>query len=146
MYGVVLQNIKGHPEIQNLYDFLRNNIKFSKSEFNRMKHGEIVTKLLDSKLRREVVFFGLMRVNVPRQFFINEYHHRGIFIETIDAIDSGQFSNPPVLEDVKNLTLDPDDIKAIKNCKVGHCDIKMSAQSMEEFRKSIGALLTTRSR
>jgi hypothetical protein len=49
----------------------------------------------------------------------------------------GKFSNPPRLEDLKSLTLDPCCLSAIKNCETGDCDTQMSGEMMDRFRQEL---------
>ena len=49
----------------------------------------------------------------------------------------GEFSNPPQLSDLKGFTFDSEDIKALRNCKPGECQIQMPASSIEELHQSI---------
>jgi hypothetical protein len=49
----------------------------------------------------------------------------------------GKFGNPPTLADLAGLTVDQVDIDAIKRCRVKSCDLKMSAEFIERFRKEV---------
>jgi hypothetical protein len=48
-----------------------------------------------------------------------------------------KFSDPPVLSDLDGFTLEEEDVKQLKNCKPGHCEIQLPAESMEEFQKAV---------
>ena len=47
----------------------------------------------------------------------------------------GKFSDTPLIADLAGLSIEPDDIKVLKKCKPGSCDIKLSAASMDELVK-----------
>jgi hypothetical protein len=48
------------------------------------------------------------------------------------------FSNPPQLSDLQGFELDSDDIKALRDCKPGKCEIQLPASTaMDELRKSV---------
>jgi hypothetical protein len=42
--------------------------------------------------------------------------------------------NPPVREDFNPMKLEPDDIKALKKCKPGKCDLKLSAEMIRSLQ------------
>jgi hypothetical protein len=48
-----------------------------------------------------------------------------------------QFSSPPQLSDLKGFTLEIEDVKAVKNCKPGDCQIQMPASSIEDLHRSV---------
>jgi hypothetical protein len=48
------------------------------------------------------------------------------------------FSDPPQLSDLQGFGLDSDDIKALRDCKPGKCEIQLPASTaMDELRKSV---------
>lgn len=102
-----------------------------------MNQGEIVTRLLNPKVSQEVTVFSIMRLDIPRQYIREYFRNTEGFMEIIFAQSFGKFSNPPRLEDIQTLILIPEDLKAIKDCKVGDCDIKMPLQAMQRFQKEI---------
>jgi hypothetical protein len=50
-----------------------------------------------------------------------------------------RFSDPPVLEDLDNLTLEDGDIDSVRNCRQGSCALKMAAGEIESLRRAAGA-------
>ncbi|HSE42375.1 MAG TPA: hypothetical protein VLH08_16535 [Acidobacteriota bacterium] len=48
-----------------------------------------------------------------------------------------KFSDPPKLSDLDTFTLEPDDIKALEECKPDNCDVQLPAEKIEEFQRSI---------
>jgi len=49
----------------------------------------------------------------------------------------GRFSNPPNPADVKDLSLDPDDVAHLKSCKAGDCDLRIGGAGLESIRSSV---------
>jgi hypothetical protein len=120
-----------------LHDFLLNNLGFSQEELSVMESGEVVAKILDTTLTPEVAIFGMVRVNVTREFFLQNYGSQVPFIENSSALEIGKFSNPPSSTDIENLTLEQNDLEALKNCRVDNCEVKLSARNMERFQKEV---------
>ncbi len=133
----LMQSKFAYSQTVKLTDFLRNRIQLSENELTEMRQGNVVVKLLKTKLRREIAVLGIVKMNVPKEYFVENYHDSDIFIETLNAVEKGRFSNLPALKDVQDLTLDEGDVKAIKECKPGDCNIKMSSEAMAYFQRKV---------
>lgn len=48
----------------------------------------------------------------------------------------GRFSNPPRLDDLAALALDPGDIEDVRRCRTGHCPIKLAAGEIQELQRA----------
>jgi hypothetical protein len=48
-----------------------------------------------------------------------------------------KFSDPPQLSDLEGFTLEAEDIKQLKNCKPGHCEVQLPTEAMETFQQSV---------
>ena len=129
-----LRSFAQHDQ-ENLDAFLQTYIGFREKDFAKMQQGRVVAKLLDTDVGREIAVFGIVRIDMPKGAFIAMFPDRALIIESALAIESGEFSMPPTIADVRGLTLDKDDAEAIRHCKIGHCDIKLSAAAIERFQK-----------
>jgi hypothetical protein len=118
-----------------LYQFLEDEMGFSEKELQEVKDGYVVTKLLDTDIRHELAIFSISRIDVPRKFFLEHYEEEGVNIETAAAYEKGEFSNPPERGDVNNFIMPKSDINDLMKCKVGSCNVKMSAKGIEAFHK-----------
>jgi hypothetical protein len=52
-------------------------------------------------------------------------------------LGAGEFSTPPTVGDLDGLSLDPDDIEDLKNCRPGDCELQLPEESMEAARAAI---------
>jgi hypothetical protein len=96
-----------------------------------------VAKVLDSRTPNEVFVFGSVNINAIPESYLK-------FASDIDALRKlpnflaiRKFSDPPQLSDLHGFTLEEGDIKQLKNCKPGHCEIQLPAESMEELQKAV---------
>ena len=117
--------------------FLRRGVGVTSYELGNLEKGEIVVKLPRTPEVREVAVFAIMRMDVPADFFIDKVRDIVTFKKSENVLQIGKFSDPPKLEDLAGLTLDPVDIEGIKRCRVNRCEVKMSAAMIERFRKEI---------
>ena len=117
--------------------FLRKQLAFTTYELDALDKGEIIVKLPKTAETREVAAFAIMRLDISADFFVTRVHDIVTFKKSDNVLQIGKFSNPPRLEDLSGLTLDPAEIETIRRCKVNKCDLKMSARNIERFRKEV---------
>src|SRR5438128_10985352 len=99
--------------------------------------GQIIVRLPKTSETREVAAIAIMRLDVPEEFFLDKMRDIVNFKKSDNVLQIGKFSDPPRLEDLSGLTLDPAEIETIRRCRVNSCDFKMSAQFIERFRKQV---------
>ena len=117
--------------------FLRNQLGFTTDELAALEKGDILVKLPRTPETREVAAFAIMRLDIPPDFFIDKVRDIVTFKKSDNVLQIAKFSNPPQLEDLAALTLDPAEIESIRRCRVNNCELKMSARSIERFRKEV---------
>lgn len=115
-------------------ELLQKRLKVTEENLASLEHGETVTSVLRAKEKKEIAALGIVRVKASAELFI--YGLRDIvgFKKSSSVLQIGKFSNPPRLEDLIGLTLDPCCLDAIKNCEAGQCAMQMSGKMMERFR------------
>ena len=117
--------------------FLRKYIHFSDSELTAVQRGEVVTKLVDTANKRELAIFGVVRLAVPKDYFVTKVRDIVWYKQNTGVLQIGKFSDPPQLGDLAGLTIDAGDLKALKTCKVGSCGVRMPAEQIERFRTEV---------
>ncbi len=125
------------PSPASLQLFLEDFIHFTPREYASLKQGKIVTKLLDTSVEREVAVFGVMWLEVPLSLYLANLKDHRLLIETATALEYGEFRNPPQVADLAGLSLAPGDLEAIRECRIGDCDIKLSAQAIERIHREV---------
>ena len=103
-------------------------------EVSAIERGEAVTVTIDAPEKTEIATLGVVRLEVPRSFYVDHVRELTGFLATGAKLESGSFGEPARLEDVASLTLDPSDAKALQKCQPLRCDVKLPAQEMEHFR------------
>jgi hypothetical protein len=122
---------------QKLFQFLKEDMKFSEEDLSSIKQGKLITKLVDGDTKDEVSYISITRIDIPKAFFLNHYAKDVNPIETFSVLEMGRFGNPPKLTEIQSLQLDSKDIESLKDCKVGKCDMKISSGMMERFGNEI---------
>jgi len=113
--------------------FLRRQLSFTPLEIGDLDHGQIVVKLPPTMESREVAAFAIMRLRVSPDYYVSKFEDIVNFKKSDNVLQIGKFSNPPRLEDLSNLSLDPADVEAIRYCHLNKCDLKMPAHFIERF-------------
>ena len=120
-----------------LRDFLITSMKFSNQECRKVFDGQIVVKTVDTEHKAEVLAIGIGHVEAPRSFFIDNYGKKIKPLEIQALVQGKLFSNLPRLSDLENYTLADKDLEALKNCKSGDCNIKISEEMIKRFGQEI---------
>jgi len=107
-----------------LQRFLKNDMPFSDKEFDELRGGKTVSKILKTDTKHEVGIISAARINVSKEYFLRNYRQKGMNMETASAGSWGIISTPPELEDLKAITLPEEDIEDLKKCKPGNCKVK----------------------
>src|SRR6185295_2666275 len=102
-----------------------------------LESGKIVVRLPDTPETREVAAFAIMRLDVPADFFVDRVRDIVNFKKSDNVLQIGKFSNPPRLEDLAEMTLDPAEIDSIRRCRVDKCSLKMPSGFIERFHKDV---------
>lgn len=117
--------------------FLASSVKPSRSEREHLLAGEPVTKLLDSDQTREIAVFGAVWINAPRSQYVAA-------VQDIERFERGKgfritkrISHPPALSDFAELHLPDDDVHALRHCRIGDCDVKLDAGTIQKLREQI---------
>jgi len=109
-------------------------------ERQTLMSGGPLTKLLDSDPSKEVAVFGAVWIDATPALYVRR-------VKDIENFERGgafritkRISDPSVLEDFAKLELPAEDVKDLRSCKVGDCEIKIGLQvaARAEGRRSLG--------
>ena len=103
-------------------------------QMTAIERGEAVAITIDASEKAEIATLGVVRLEVPRSFYVDHVRHLTAFLATGATSESGSFSEPARLDDVASLALDPSDARALEKCQPLKCDVKLPALEMEHFR------------
>lgn len=124
------------PGTQDMWSFLRERIKLTNEEIGGLQRGKTISKVLPSE-NHEVAVFGIVLVNAPADFFVERFRDIESYKKSTAVPIVKKFSDPPSIVDLAQLEVDQQDFDALKNCKVGACDVKLPAQIIERLQKEV---------
>lgn len=122
---------------QKLQEILRQKANFKTEDFSILEKGEPVIKFLPTKDKREVDVCGVVKLQNVREISLKSFQDSLTQRNNKSLVNSGKFSNPPILEDVISAEFEKNDIEAMKKCEVGKCDLKMSAAMIKRLQTEI---------
>jgi hypothetical protein len=120
-----------------LETFFRQDIGLSQDQIAAIRDGKAVAKTMPSRTPAEVFLFGAIHIHAAPESYLRFAHDFDRRRQLPNYLALGVFSNLPQPSDLKGFEFDSDDIKGLKNCKAGDCQIQMPASSIEELQRSI---------
>ena len=123
--------------VTELQKVLREKASFDDTDFAALKQNQPAVKLVPGSDKREVAVSGLVNINTSAEDFLKSYREGMTKKNNSAILEIGSIGNTPALSDVQNLTLEPRDIEDLKECIAGECQVKLSAQMIERFRKEV---------
>ncbi len=119
------------------YTFFKQSIGLEDDEIADIQHGKAVTKALSTKTPAEVKVFGAVYVHASVQDYLKAAQDLNSLRSSPNYLGVRAFSTPPKLSDLEGFILDDEDIKDLKKCKPGNCQLQLPAESMEDFKSDV---------
>jgi hypothetical protein len=117
--------------------YLASTVRLTAAERLQLMGGASVTRLLEADESKEVAVFGATWIKADASSYLD-------LVKDIEDFERGgsfkvtrRISVPPRLEDFSDLHLPEEDVADLRTCRVGHCNVKLSEQSMDRFRMEI---------
>ena len=100
-------------------------------------NGGPVSKLLDADASKEVVVFGAVWIDAPVRRYVEAVEDIENFEKGGGFILTKRISSPPALADFSQLRLPEDDVRDVKSCRVGDCQLKLGEKGLQAFRTEV---------
>jgi len=120
-----------------LETFFRENIGLSDDQIDAIRNGQPVVKPLPPRTPDEVLLFGAVYIRAVPETYFQYARNFDRLREVPGFLALGVFTDPPQLSDLKGFAFDSEDIKDLKSCEPGKCEIQMPATSIEELHRVI---------
>src|SRR3954470_11998761 len=110
---------------------------FTSAELATLAQGQVIARVESTGDTGEIVTVGAVSVRATRERTAAYYDQVLSYVDGTVTLAFGRFHNPPTLDDVKTLTLDDDEIDAIRSCKPRDCDVQVSGEGLQMIRRGI---------
>jgi hypothetical protein len=99
--------------------------------------GHPVAKVLSWGGPSEVFVFGAVHIDGSPETYLKLSRNVGRLSGTPGYLAIGELPGTPTTSDLSGLTLDPDDLKALKTCREGACDVQLPTSSITAFQNAV---------
>ncbi|WP_321475074.1 hypothetical protein [uncultured Paludibaculum sp.] len=128
--------VSGQPTPE-LRGFFRDQIGLSDDQIATITQGKAVAKILPSKVPAELIVFGAVFVDAPPEAYVRLAFDVNHLRQSPSYLNVRQLSSPPSASDLDGFSLEPDDIRSLRNCRPGKCSVQLQADAMRELQTSL---------
>ena len=119
------------------YKFFREFVGLNEEQIAAIRSGKAVAKVVESPTPDEVYVFGSVYVEATPESYLKFASDIEVLRKLPSYLAIQSFSDPPQLSDLEGFTLEEQDIRELKNCKTGHCQVQLPTAAIEDFQQSI---------
>jgi hypothetical protein len=123
-----------NPDLQ---AYFKDYIGLSDDQIAAIRSGQAVAKTLHSRTPDEIFVFGAVYVNVAPDSYLKFSRDFERLRKLPGYLAIGEFSSPPQLSDLKDFAFESADIKALRNCRPGDCQVQMPTRSIDELHRLV---------
>ena len=120
-----------------LRNFLEKHVHLTQDELAALDRGKVVTKTLPTQDKREIAVFGIVFVHVSAEKYARKFEDIENFKKSKMVLQIHKFQTPPQLSDLASLQLPKVDLDSLRDCRVGHCGVKLPADMIARFHAEI---------
>jgi hypothetical protein len=131
---VSLSFSQANPDLRT---YFKEYIGLSDDQIAAIRNGDAVTKNLRSRTADEIFVFGAVYIKADADSYLKCSRDFDRLRTLPGYLAIGRFSDPPRLSELEGFTFDSEDIKALRNCKTGDCQVQMPTSSIEEVHRLI---------
>src|SRR5262245_11107559 len=102
-----------------------------------LEAGRPVAKVLSWGESSEIYVFGAVRISGSPAAYLKSARNVAGRAGSQGYLGIGEISDTATATDLSGLTLDPDDIKALKSCREADCDVQLPSAAIQAFRDSV---------
>jgi hypothetical protein len=122
-----------------LRQFLADSIGLSQGQLRAVGQGAPAAKALKPSDHREVAVFGIIRIDVPRTFYVRAATDFPTSLRMPSRLEVGLFSDPPRKADIAALSIPHADVHDLAQCRPGSCDLKLPVEAIAALRQRVAA-------
>jgi len=127
--------VSAQSQKSDVFGFLRPTIQFSADDRRQLDERSVVLKILPAS-GQELATMVAASLNIGADAFVAKVRNivalkKGPHVPQID-----KFSPTPVIEDLRQLTLDDSDVNAIERCRPDRCALKLNTEEIERLHRA----------
>ena len=107
---------------------------FTAAEVAQARGGKAVAKLLPTKDGAEIGVVAAVRMNAKADRLVYWFKEIANFRKAAELGLSRRISDEPQIGDFGDLSLDSDELAALKKCRPGNCDLLLGDKGIQQFQ------------
>jgi hypothetical protein len=117
--------------------FLVETLQFREDEVVALARGKAIARSLATTDPREVATIGAVVVKAPPAFYAEQLRDIVNFKRGVAVLQIGRFGAPPAGEDVSSLTLEREEVDALRRCRPHACKVQLSEEAIARFQREV---------
>ena len=110
---------------------------FTAAEVAQARSGQAIAKLLPSQDASDIGVFGAVRIDAAPDRLVYWLKQVANFRNAAELGLSRRLSNPPQIGDFADLSLDPNELSALRACRPGNCDLLIGDKAIQRFQSEV---------
>ena len=119
------------------FKFFRQYVGLQEDQIAAVRSGKAIAKVLDSRTPDEVFVFGSVYVHSTPERYLKLASDIDALRKLPSYLAIQKFGDPPKLSDLDGFTLEAEDVKQLKNCEPGKCEVQLPTEAMDAFHQSV---------
>jgi hypothetical protein len=103
----------------------------SRRELEKLERGKVLTQVLESRDRHEVSVLGFTKVPASLEQFMSYAQRPERFAASDYVSEMGRLTRLDPTTDLGSLRVRDEDVKAVRSCVLGDCDLKLPAAAIQ---------------
>lgn len=134
---LLLPGVTGGDTPDQPYKFFREFVGLNEEQIAAIRSGNAVAKVVESRTPDEVFVFGAVYVEATPESYLKLASDTDALRKLPSYLAIQSFSDPPQFSDLEGFTLEQQDIKELKDCKIGDCEVQLPTEAIEDFQHSM---------
>ncbi len=129
--------LRAQPAANELSHYLTALAGFPAADVTSFDAGQVIAKTSTSSDDGEISVVGAVRIRASKERVADYFRLLVTYVDGQVTLQFGEFHHPPRPEDVASLTLPDEDVRNLRACKPGDCDVKIGGAGMAEMQTAV---------
>jgi len=116
------------------FAFFQPTLTLRSDDRRRLDRGDPIVRVVPGDAS-EVAVFAAVPIEIDGDRLVAWMRRIEELKQSSRVLAIGRFSDPPRIEDLAELSLDDEDLSAIRSCQPGRCGLKLTADEIAELRR-----------
>ena len=129
--------LDAQPSSTELTHYLKDLAGFPAADLASFDAGQVIATSSTSGDEGEIAVVGAVRIRASKERVADYFHLLVTYIDGQVTLQVGEFHRPPRADDTASLTLPDADVKDLRDCKPGTCDVKIGGAGLAQIQSAV---------